>query len=152
MPQIGTGLFTVGVFQDTRWADRALDALKRHGFALESLTVLGADAPDVHDLLRRTFGGEPARSASKGLGVVLATGPLVDAIQGDGGALAQVGLAAAIKGVGFQSHDGFIFETLVRRGGVMVAVLSEPRAADALAVLHAYGGGNAAIGAWRGRV
>jgi hypothetical protein len=49
-------------------------------------------------------------------------------------------------------HDGQIFETLVERGGVLVAVLSEPRAADALARLHAYGGGNAAIGAWVGRV
>jgi len=31
-------------------------------------------------------------------------------------------------------------------------VHSEPRAADALAVMFAYGGGNAAIGAWVGRV
>ena len=37
-------------------------------------------------------------------------------------------------------------------GGVLVAIHSEPRAADALAVLHSYGGGNAAIGAWTGRV
>jgi hypothetical protein len=35
---------------------------------------------------------------------------------------------------------------------VLVAVRNEPRAADALAKLHAYGGGNAAIGAWTGRV
>ena len=28
----------------------------------------------------------------------------------------------------------------------------EMRAADALALFHSYGGGNAAIGAWRGRV
>ena len=40
----------------------------------------------------------------------------------------------------------------VWRGGVLVAIHSEPRAADALAVLHSYGGGNAAIGAWSGRV
>ena len=38
------------------------------------------------------------------------------------------------------------------RGGVLVAIKSEPRAADALAILHSYGGGNAAIGAWTGRV
>jgi hypothetical protein len=34
----------------------------------------------------------------------------------------------------------------------MVAVESESRAADALALFHSYGGGNAAIGAWTGRV
>ena len=38
------------------------------------------------------------------------------------------------------------------RGGVLVGVSGEARAADALATLHAYGGGNAAIGAWTGRV
>jgi hypothetical protein len=54
--------------------------------------------------------------------------------------------------VGFQPHDGRIFETLVDRGGVLVAVCSEPRAADALSMLHCYGGGNTAIGAWTGRL
>ena len=45
-----------------------------------------------------------------------------------------------------------IFEALTAKGGVLVAIRSEPRAADALAILHSYGGGNAAIGAWTGRV
>ena len=57
-----------------------------------------------------------------------------------------------MRRVGFQAHDGRIFETLTARGGVLVAIHSEPRAADALALLHSYGGGNAAIGAWTGRV
>jgi hypothetical protein len=34
----------------------------------------------------------------------------------------------------------------------MIAIQGDPRAADALAILHSYGGGNAAIGAWTGRV
>ena len=56
-----------------------------------------------------------------------------------------------MRRVGFQAHDGRIFHVLTGRGGVMVAIHSEPRAADALAVLHSYGGGNAAIGAgWTG--
>ena len=53
---------------------------------------------------------------------------------------------------GFLAHDGYIYETLVGRGGILVAIHSEPRAADALAKLHSYGGGNAAIGAWNGRL
>ena len=57
-----------------------------------------------------------------------------------------------MRRVGFQAHDGRIFEALTGRGGVLVAIQSEPRAADALAILHSYGGGNAAIGAWTGRV
>jgi hypothetical protein len=61
-------------------------------------------------------------------------------------------LAATFGRAGFQAHDGHIFETLAGRGGVLVAIRSEARAADALAKLHAYGGGNAAIGAYAGRV
>ena len=41
---------------------------------------------------------------------------------------------------------------MIGRGGVLIAIQSESRAADALGVLHAYGGGNASIGAWAGRV
>ena len=57
-----------------------------------------------------------------------------------------------MRRVGFQPHDGRIYEALVARGGVLVAIHSEPRAADSLAVLHSDGAGNAAIGAWTGRV
>jgi hypothetical protein len=66
--------------------------------------------------------------------------------------LSKLGLSGTLRRVGFQAHDGRIFETLTARGGVLVSVHSEPRAADALAVMHSYGGGNAAIGAWTGRV
>jgi hypothetical protein len=83
---------------------------------------------------------------------VLAKGPLVSALQGPSRDLIKLGLAGTMRRVGFQTHDGRIFETLTARGGVLVAIHSEPRAADALAVLHSYGGGNAAIGAWTGRV
>jgi hypothetical protein len=77
---------------------------------------------------------------------------MVGALQGTIGDLAKIGLAGAMRRVGFQAHDGRIFEALVARGGILVAVHSEPRAADALAVMFSYGGGNAAIGAWTGRV
>jgi hypothetical protein len=83
---------------------------------------------------------------------VIAIGPLVEALQGDDGGLMKVGLGLSMRRAGFQAHDGHIFETLLDRGGVLVSIRNEPRAADALGVLHAYGGGNAAIGAWTGRV
>jgi hypothetical protein len=66
--------------------------------------------------------------------------------------LRKLGLAGTMRRVGFQAHDGRIFDTLTGKGGVLVAIKTEPRAADALAILHSYGGGNAAIGAWTGRV
>jgi hypothetical protein len=76
----------------------------------------------------------------------------VAALQGADTGLVSAGLGGTITRAGFQAHDGFLYETLVARGGVLVAIRNEPRAADALAKLHAYGGGNAAIGAWTGRV
>jgi hypothetical protein len=82
----------------------------------------------------------------------VARGPLVAALQGPDNGLETAGLGRTIGRAGFQAHDGYIYETLTGRGGVLVAIRSEPRAADALAKLHAYGGGNAAIGAWTGKV
>ncbi len=145
-------LFTIGVFQDTAWAERGLDALKRHGFGPEALSVIARHSDDVAALVERALGGAPASVEVGGLGAAIAQGSLVGALQGDDEALGNTGIAATVSRAGFQSHDGYIFETLTARGGVLVAVESEPLAADALTVLHAYGGGNAAIGAWTGRV
>lgn len=143
-------MFTIGVFQDARWAERGLQALLADGFGSETLTVLAKSSPDVAALVERHL-GVPARELElKGLGAVTAAGTLVRALN-DGGTLQTVGLAGSIGRAGFQVHDARIFETLVGRGGVLVAIESEPRAADALAKLHSFGGGNAAIGAWLGR-
>jgi hypothetical protein len=147
-----TGLFTVGVFQDAAWAAKGLDALKKAGFPSEALTVLSKDTPDAAALIDRTVGSPSERLDVAGVGPLVARGRLVDALQGSGRDLGTLGIAGAMRRVGFQPHDGRIFETLVGRGGVLVAIRSEPRASDALAILHSYGGGNAAIGAWTGRV
>jgi hypothetical protein len=152
MEQVEVRRFTVGVFQDAKWADKGVEALKRQGFPAESLSIIAKESPEVADLLQRTFGAAGERFDLRAVGPVLARGPLVEALQGSDGAFGRTGIAATMRRVGFQSHDGFIFETLTGRGGVLVAVHSEPRAADALALLHSYGGGNAAIGAWTGRV
>ncbi len=146
------GCFTVAVFQDVAWAEKGLNALKASGFSQESLTVIAKDAPEVATLVEQTFGSAGARMELASIGAVLARGPLVDALQGSARDLPKLGLAGTMRRVGFQAHDGRIFETLTGRGGVLVAIRSEPRAADALAILHSYGGGNAAIGAWSGRV
>jgi hypothetical protein len=151
MPQLETGLFTAAVFQDVAWAEKGLGALKRKGLLAESLSVLARDTPEVAALIEREFGSRGDAIDVKNLGASRGRGPLLTALQGKNG-LSEAGMAGSMARVGFQSHDCRIFETLVARGGVLVAIHSEPLAADALAVLHSYGGGNAAIGAWRGRV
>jgi hypothetical protein len=152
MIDASTGLFTIGVFQDVAWAEKGIQALKAQNFPSDVLSFLAKDSPDVAALVERTFASPAATMEVRGLGTVRGRGRLVDALQGADQQLTRQGLAATARRVGFQAHDGRIFETLVSRGGVLVAVTSEARASDALALLHSYGGGNAAIGAWTGRV
>ena len=152
MPEVDESRFTIGVFQDVAWAERGLQALKTHGFPTEAVSIIAKDAPESAGLIERTFGGAPARLTLPRLGSVVATGALVGALDGSAGDFARLGLAAALKRVGFQTHDGQIFETLTDKGGILVGIQGEYRAADALSVLHSFGGGNAAIGAWTGRV
>lgn len=144
--------FTICVFQDVAWATRGLEALQGQKFESGQVSVLAKKSEDVESLLSSTFDTDPSVFESRGLGTVLALGPLVSTLQGIDDGLGKTGVAATISRAGFQAHDGFIFQTLTDRGGVLVAVDSESRAADALALFHSYGGGNAAIGAWAGRV
>jgi len=150
--EVETGRYTVGVFKDVASAERGVDALKRQGFPAEALTMMAKDGPEVSGLLQKVFGRVPSKIEVQGVGTAVAAGGLVIALDATGEELAKQGLARSLKRVGFQPHDGRIFETLIERGGVLVAVCSEPRAADALSTLHCYGGGNAAIGAWTGRL
>ena len=152
MVELAAGLFTVGVFQDVAWATKGLDALRRAGFASESLTVMAKDGTDASALIERTLGSAGERIEVADIGPLVGRGPLVAALQGSAGDLKKLGVAGTMRRVGFQPHDARIFEALTGRGGVLVAIRGEPRAADALAILHSYGGGNAAIGAWSGRV
>jgi hypothetical protein len=149
--EIETGRFTVGVFQDIEWAARGVAALKKQGLAVESLSIIGKASPELKAFIEREL-GTPVDLELRDLGAAVARGPIVAVLQGGDQGLSKLGLSGTMRRVGFQQHDGRIFDTLTARGGVLVAIHSEPRAADALAVLHSYGGGNAAIGAWTGRV
>ena len=149
--EVDTGRFTVGVFQDLEWATRGVEALKKQGLAAESLSILGKASPALAAFIERELGMALSIEILD-LGASVARGPLVAALQGGDQGLVKLGISGTMRRVGFQAHDGRIFDALTARGGVLVAIHSEPRAADALAVLHSYGGGNAAIGAWTGRV
>jgi len=152
MAQVETALFTVGVFKDMAWAERGIDALKQQGFTADAMTVAAKASPEAAALIEQLFGAAPEPVDLPVVGAALARGTLIDTLHGPGRDLAKVGMAAAMRRAGFQPHDGLIYETLLGKGGVLVAVRGAPRAADALAVLQSYGGGNAAIGAWGNRV
>ena len=144
--------FTVAVFQDAAWARRGVEALVADGFPASVFTILGKESPEVRSLCEDALGASPDRIEVRALGALLGRGPLLEALQGNDGGLLAEGVGGTMTRAGFQRHDGHIFETLIGRGGVLVAVRDEARAADALARMHSFGGGNAAIGAWYGRV
>jgi hypothetical protein len=152
MADVDERRFTVGVFQDVAWAQKGLAALHQAGFPNDSLSIVAKDSPEAAGLLERALGSSGEHLELAGIGAVIARGPLVQALQGETSDLPKLGLSGTMRRVGFQAHDGRIFDILTGRGGILVAIQSEPRAAEALALLHSYGGGNAAIGAWTGRV
>jgi len=152
MPQTERTLFTGGVFPDAAGAARGIEQLKQKGFLPEALSLIAKETPEVTELVQRVLGTPPGRLEVSGLGPTLALGSLVTALDGPTRDFARLGLSGTLSRVGFQAHDGQIFEALTARGGILVAVRDEPRAADALSTLHAYGAGNAAIGAWMGRL
>jgi hypothetical protein len=152
MIDVAAGRFTVGVFQDLAWAQKGVDALKKAGLPAEALSIIAKESPDVAKFIEQSLGAPGERLETAATGALTARGPIVAALQGQARDFQKLGIAGTMRRVGFQSHDGRIFEVLTARGGILVAIHSEPRAADALAILHSYGGGNAAIGAWTGRV
>ena len=143
--------FTVGVFQDVAWAQKGLAALNQAGFPKDSLSIVATDSPEAAVLLEGSLGTAGEQLELAGIGAVVARGPLVQALQGEGHDLSSWACrhdaACRVSGARW-TH----LRRLTGRGGVLVAIQSEPRAAEALALLHSYGGGNAAIGAWTGRV
>lgn len=147
-----TETFTIGVFKDAEWAARGLEALGAQGFPAEAVSLLLVESAEAAALVERATGQHAQVLEIPGVGRCVGAGPLLAVLLAGDGGLTRKGLAPSLARAGFQAHDGRIFETLTARGGVLVAIAGEPRAADALASLHSYGGGNAAIGAWHGRV
>ena len=152
MAQFESALFTISVFKDLAWAERGIGALAEQGFTVDHMSVAAKSSPEVAAFIERLFGQAPESIDLPVVGTAVARGALTDTLNGPGRDLARIGMAAAMRRAGFQPHDGLIYETLVGKGGVLVAVHDAPRAADALAVMQSYGGGNAAIGAWTNRV
>jgi hypothetical protein len=152
MAQVERDLFTVCVFKDLAWAQQGIDALAAQGFVPADMSFMAKDAAETAAWIEKAGGAAPERLDVPVVGASVARGALVGVLQGEARDLGRAGIAATMRRAGFQAHDGLIYETLLGKGGVLVAVVGAPRAADALAVMLNHGGGNAAIGAWAGRV
>ena len=128
--EVESGRFTVGVFQDLAWAERGVDALLKQGLGRESSidSRQGVTRPrGVH----RAFEGRRRRWSVHDLGPVARTWAARRGAAGSRSGPRESRDRGTMRRVGFQAHDGRIFHVLTGRGGVMVAIHSEPRAADA---------------------
>ena len=105
------------------------------------MTLAAKASPEAAALIERALGAAPESIELPVVGAAVARGALTDTLNGPGPRWPRIGMAAAMRRAGFQPHDGVIFETLVGKGGVLVAIEDAPRAADALAVMQSYGGG-----------
>jgi hypothetical protein len=152
MSQAEQQLFSVGVFKDLAWAERGVDALKAQGFDPAALSFIAKATPEVSAFVERVTGAAAEAIELPVVGTAIGRGELLAVLQGASKDLSRVGLAGAMRRAGFQPHDGLIYETLTGKGGILVAAHGAPRISDALSVLLNQGAGNAAIGAWTGRV
>ena len=130
---------------------KGLDALKQAGFPAESLTILAKDGPDARLVVAAHGSERPAsarhcRHRRRPGARTDGRGPQARARD-----LPKLVCRARCGGSGFSRTTAASSTTLTGRGGVLVAIRERASAADALAMLHSYGGGNAAIGAWTGK-
>ena len=72
--EVETGRFTVGVFQDIAWAEKGVDALRKQGLAVESLSILGKASPEMAAFIERQLGA-PQSLEVHDLGPAMARGP-----------------------------------------------------------------------------
>ena len=93
----------------------------REGLVPESLSIIAKNSPDATALITEALGSAGETLEISGIGQVVAKGPILGALQGPARDLGTVGMAGTMRRVGFQPHDGRIFEILTARGGVLVA-------------------------------
>ena len=103
----------VGVFQDASWARRGLDALARDGFPDHTLSIIASSSDDTRALFADFLPAPPETIGVKGVGPVLAGGPLLVTLQGADAGLTASGLGGSVRRAGFQPHDGQIFQALL---------------------------------------
>src|SRR5512134_1496811 len=93
MPDLVTDRFTVGVFQDVASAEKAVEALERHGFPPQGLSVIAVSTPEVEGFVTRLFGSKGTSTEVRNLGSAIVHGPLLGVLNGNADELPKLGIA-----------------------------------------------------------
>jgi hypothetical protein len=149
---VSTHITAVGVFQEPRQAQRAIDQLRRQGFEPDRIGVVGPGTGPGGHAREGALAGVAAGAGLGGLwaigiaaGVLPAIGPVIA-----GGVLASVlasaaggavagGLVGSLVGIGVQEEEANYYEGQLESGRTIVVVQADDRYAEARAVLDRYG-------------
>lgn len=154
----GTASTVVGLFPDTRRAERAIEALKDAGFDNDQIGVAMRDTEEQRDLTERTdtgtspVGEKAARGAVSGgiigglvgllgslfvpgVGPIIVAGWLGSTLVGIGVGAAAGGIIGALMGLGVSEPEARHFDRGVREGRVLVTVNGGTRAGEAYRIL-----------------
>jgi len=154
----------VGVFEDRRRADEAVDALRSAGFRDEQIGVVmprdesWGDSVTTETAEDDTHAGTGALTgalAGLGLGALAGMGVLAGVIPVVGPAIAAgtlgvilsnaaagagiAGLVGALVGAGVPEHEAEYYEGELKSGRTIVTVTADGRAAEATSILRQYG-------------
>lgn len=155
---VGGRATVIGLFRDSRAAERAIRELKDLGFTDGQIGVLMQDRTQERQfaLDTGTKAGEGAAAgavgggvvgglvgllagvgalAIPGIGPIIAGGTLASVLAGAGVGAAAGGLIGALVGMGIPEHEASYYEQGFREGGILVTVDAGTRAGEARQVL-----------------
>ena len=135
----------VGVYDTEHEAIKAVEDLKRQGYAAEDISVIGANNDKVHEINDATgtkteddllagaatggaLGGLVGLLAGvgalaiPGIGPFVAAGPIAATLTGAAVGAGVGGLAGALVGMGFEEDDADRYEGYVKDGKILVLV------------------------------
>ncbi|MDQ1146150.1 putative membrane protein [Bacillus sp. SORGH_AS 510] len=135
----------VGVYETEQEAIKAVEDLKRQGYATEDISVIGANNDTVNEINDATgtkteddllagaatggaIGGLVGLLAGvgalaiPGIGPFVAAGPIAATLSGAALGAGVGGLAGALVGMGFEEDDADRYEGYVKEGKILVLV------------------------------
>ena len=154
----------VGVFEDRRRAEQAVEDLRRAGFRDDQIGLVARDAGGrVTDVNRRDGGETYAEEGAVagaiagagvgslvGLGVLagvvpvigpaIAAGTLATILMNAAGGADIAGLAGALIGWGIPEEEAEYYESEIKEGRYLVTVRADGRYGEAWAILQRHGG------------
>jgi len=152
----------VGVFEDRRQAQLAVEELKRVGFTDSQIGVITRDEDTAHTTTSEDSGSHVVEGAAAGvaagagvgalwalgiaagmlpaIGPVIAGGLLASVLASAAGGAAVAGIVGALIGLGIPEEEAHYYEGEVKSGRTLVTVSAGSRFNEATTIIQRHGG------------